>query len=356
MLRIQSLRAEVRRAGLFERCEARSWGKLAFLLSTVGLLLVAHATLPFWWSVALVPLTGFFCAISAMMGHEGSHRGLSDSAWRNDLMFNITFPLFSGVSGRYWHWKHDVQHHAHPNVAEMDPDILLWPMASTAIEHRRSGPIRQWYQRNFQGATFWPLCFMLVWSMRGSAVAFLAREVREKGVTRDWLVDASLMSAHAVAWLVLPTLFFGPWALALYAGVWTIVGIVLSLIFAPAHIGLPVVTDTKDTWRLQFETTRNLILPRWMSFFFIGLDYQLEHHLFPKIPHQRLPEVAKITRAWAAKNGVPYQEITYGAAVMDVTRFMGESWSLDPTDFYDLVEGNEVAPAPVLEEVTQAAS
>ena len=62
-----------------------------------------------------------------------------------------------------------------------------------------------------------------------------------------------------------------------------------------SYIGLPIVGSQHHDWLHQVETTRNLELPRFVSFFFIGLDYQVEHHLFPKIPHQHLPRAAAIT-------------------------------------------------------------
>ena len=355
MLKTKSLREELSAAGMFERCEARTWGKLAFLMSIVAGLMVAHVYLPFWWSALLAPVTAWFCAVAAMIGHEGSHRGLSSTPWRNRLIFNLTFPMLGGVSGMYWHWKHDIQHHAYPNVADVDPDILLWPMASTAVEYRRSGPKRRWFQRNFQGAAFWPLCMLLVWSMRGSALAFLYRHARTKGMNHAWRVDVFFLALHVAGWIVIPTIFFGPWAIALYALIWTMVGGALSMVFAPAHRGMPVVTDTKDIWRLQFETTRNLTMPGWLSYFFIGLNYQIEHHLFPKIPHQKLPQASVITRAWAARNGVPYHEIPYWAGVKDVTRFMRASWSLEPSEIVTVLgpQGDsEAANRPVVSTAT----
>jgi fatty acid desaturase len=341
MLKIKSLKDEVRAAGLFERCEGRSWAKYIFLFSIVCGLLAAHATLPFWWSAALIPVTAFFCSVMASMGHEGSHRALSVSPFRNQLMFHISFPLLGGVSAKYWHWKHDVRHHAYPNVADTDPDILLWPMASTALEYRRSSPGRQWFQRNLQGIMFWPLCFLLVWSMRGSAVAHLYRYSKERGRDRGWWADVGCLCIHVVAWVVIPAIIFGPWAIALYAGIWTFVGGTLAAIFAPAHIGMPIVTDPKDIWRLQFETTRRLTMPKWLSFFFIGLDYQLEHHLFPRIPHQRLPKVAEITRRWAAENGVPYHEISYVGGLEDARSFIAKSWSIEPEDIVTIRASRE---------------
>jgi fatty acid desaturase len=209
-------------------------------------------------------------------------------------------------------------------------------MASTAVEHRRSAPARQWFQKYLQGAMFWPLCMMLVWSMRGSSVAFLYDWARKKGIDRAWLADAGCLVLHVCCWVVVPYMAFGAWGVALYAGIWTLVGGALSAVFAPAHIGLPIVEDPQDIWRLQFETTRNLTMPKWLSFFFIGLDYQIEHHIFPLIPHQSLPEVSKITRDWARRNNVPYQEIGYLSGLADVTRHMNNAWNIEPNTVVQL--------------------
>jgi len=306
-------------------------------MSIVAGLFTAIVAAPLWASVLLIPMAGALCAVAAMIGHEGSHRGLSKTPWRNRLMYNLTFPGIGGVSGLYWHWKHDVQHHAYPNVADVDPDIQLWPMAASAVEYRRSGPRRQWLQRNHQGLFFWPLCGMLLWSMRGSALAFLYRYAREKGMDKAWRTDVAFVTLHYLGWVVIPTMFFGPIAIALYFAVWTVGGLALSLVFAPAHIGMPVITKADDVWRLQFETTRNLVMPRWLSYFFIGLDYQIEHHLFPKLPHQNLPQAAEITKAWAKRNGLPYHEIGYWDGVKDVTRHMARCWSLEPQEMVTVV-------------------
>jgi fatty acid desaturase len=342
MLRIKSLREELKEAGLFERCEVRTWSKFIFFAAIIGGLLCAHAVLPFWWSVALIPVTGWFSACMAMIGHEGSHRALSASPFRNQLLYHIAFPVFGGVSAKYWHWKHDIKHHAYPNVAEIDPDILLWPMASTAEEYRRSSAGRKWFQRNLQGAAFWPLCLLLVWSMRGSGVAFLYRAGRDKGFDKTWWADFGSLCLHAIGWVILPAVFFGPWAIALYAGIWTMVGITLSMVFAPAHIGMPVVTRPKDIVRLQFETTRNLTLPFGLSFFFIGLEHQVEHHLFPKIPHQKLWRAAEITEAWARRNGVQYHRIGYFDGLKDITRFMKDSWRYEPEAIQTALPASEL--------------
>jgi fatty acid desaturase len=111
-----------------------------------------------------------------------------------------------------------------------------------------------------------------------------------------------------------------------------IAGFYLASVFAPAHMSLPIVTDHDDTWRLQFETTRNFVLPKWLSFFFIGLDYQLEHHLFMRAPHQNLAKIAEYTQRWAAERDLPYYVVDYTKGWTDVMRYMEDAWRLEPTD------------------------
>jgi fatty acid desaturase len=127
--------------------------------------------------------------------------------------------------------------------------------------------------------------------------------------------------------VAIPSIVWGPAiGLGVYLAVFALVGVFLALVFAPAHIGLPVVEHQHHDWLHQLETTRNLELPRVISFFFIGLDYQVEHHLFPKIPHANLPRAAEITAAWCKRHGVIYQTMPYLDALADAVRFMKDAW------------------------------
>jgi fatty acid desaturase len=282
---------------------------------------------PLWLAFLLVPAASVCATSAAMLGHEGSHRSFSKNPARNHLLNYITFPLLGGLSALYWRNKHDGGHHGHPNVVGEDPDIGLWPMTSCQENHLKSNALRRWFQRNLQGVMFWPLTLLLPLMMRFMSVKYLTTHVRRHGLSFGWVADVASLVAHYTLWLVVPSLIWGfaP-AILVYGVLWTIVGGLLALIFAPAHMGLPVVVEQNNDWQHHLETTRNLVLPRPLRYFFIGLDYQVEHHLFPKIPHQELPRAAEITKAWCARVGVPHQEITYGAAVVDVTRFMHNAW------------------------------
>jgi fatty acid desaturase len=281
-----------------------------------------------WWMITIAVFTGaIFGTSTAMLGHEGSHRSFSKSPTRNSLLMYLTFPFFCGLSALYWREKHDRLHHGNPNVHGADPDIRPWPFVSCREEHLRCNRVHRWFHRNFQGWAFWPMTPLMAAGMRRISIQYLVAYPRRHGIDRSWVIDVSLMLIHYAMWLLIPSLIWGPLvAFFVYTAIWAVAGVLLVLIFAPAHIGLPVVTDAHHDWIHQLETTRNLELPRAVSWFFIGLDYQVEHHLFPKIPHQHLPRAAAITAAWCHARGLPYKSVPYTFALVDATRFIARAW------------------------------
>ena len=327
---LRELRAELRAAGLFEHCELRSWLKLGVLMGGVAACLAAMAVFGPWAALVAIPAGGVLATSTAMLGHEGSHRSFSSSPTRNNILVYLVFPLFSGLGSLYWRNKHDRLHHGHPNVEGVDPDIKPFPFVSSRGDHEKCGRKERWFQRKLQKWLFWPMSLIMAVGMRRSSVLYLWRYPREHGITRVWCLEAVCMAGHYVLWLVVPSLIWGPLVtIAVYAGIWGLCGVMLALVFAPAHIGLPIVVEPHHDWQHQLETTRNLELPRFVSYFFIGLDYQVEHHLFPKIPHQRLKAAAAISRAWCKRNGVPYQSVPYLHALRDSAVFMADAWSRD---------------------------
>ncbi len=326
-----SLRTELRNAGVFEHREIRSWLKLALLVSlTAGCLFVISR---FGWisALALVPVCAVLCTAAAMMGHEGSHRSTSASPTRNSFMAYLAFPVFSGLSLLYWREKHDRLHHGHPNVENVDPDIRPFPFASTRTTHERCGPKERWFQRNFQKWAFWPMSTLMALGMRRSSLVFLAK--LPKRFNREWWMDVGALVTHYSLWLVVPSLIWGPLiAFLIYSSIWAGVGVFLVLVFLPAHAGLPILAEQNKDWLHQLETTRNLEMPKFISYFFIGLDYQVEHHLFPKIPHQHLPKAAAITSAWCKRHGIPYLTEPYHHALADAARYMANGYEREAAD------------------------
>ena len=330
-----SLRAELRAAGVFDHCEGRTWLKLGAMLFATAACLAATARFGVLAAVVLVPVASVLCTSIAMIGHEGSHRSFSASPLRSALLVYLTFPLFSGLSALYWHHKHDRLHHGHPNVEGMDPDIRPFPFTSSAGDYQACGPKERWFQRHFQKWLFWPMSTLMALGMRRSSLLYLLRYPNKR--ERAWWLEAACMIVHYSAWLVVPSLVWGPLAaFGVYAAVWGLVGMFLALVFAPAHMGLPVLAAQHHDWLHQIETTRDLELPRVISFFFIGLDYQVEHHLFPKIPHQHLPRAAEITAAWCARAKLRYHRVPYLTALASSAEFMADAWQRAASDPIDV--------------------
>lgn len=321
-----SLRAELRIAGVFEYRELRSWLKLGAMVAALAGCLVGIAFTGWAGALLFVPIAGVLATSIAMFGHEGSHRSFSKSPTRNAILCYFAFPLFSGLGALYWRNKHDRLHHGHPNVEGVDPDIRPFPFASSRAEHEKCGPKTRWFQRNFQRWLFWPMSTLMALGMRRSSLLYLLHYENKR--ESAWRIEAACLTVHYVAWIVVPCLIWGPLVgFAVYASIWGLVGIFLALIFAPAHMGLPVVAEQNNDWIHQLETTRNLELPRVISFFFIGLDYQVEHHVFPKIPHANLPRAAEITAAWCKRHGVVYLTTPYLDALADAVQFMSGAWA-----------------------------
>jgi fatty acid desaturase len=265
-----------------------------------------------------------------MIGHEGGHRSFSATPGCNELLLHVAFPLIGGLSASYWKDKHNAKHHGQPNIDGVDDDLEIWPMAGSRRQHEASSRLLRWLQRHHQGWLFWPLSSFLSHSMRYSSISFLVRRARAGRLDRAFWIDAACLALHYAAWLVVPSLAFGLWTtLGFYALLWGIVSVYLTAIFASAHLGLPIYRSHPEPWRLQLEATRNLRVPPWIRFFLIGLDHQVEHHLFTRMPHQNLPVAAPLVRAWAEERGLPYQEVGFFRGLVEVTRFARNAWRFD---------------------------
>ena len=338
---LRALRAELAAAGVFEHRAARGWAKLSLLFLSLAAALGMVVLLPGWCALWLVPLAAVPAVAAAMIGHEAGHGSFAATRRHNEIVLHLVFPLFGGLGAQHWKHKHNHLHHGHPNVVGRDPDIRVWPLALSRAEHAASSRPRRWLQRRLQAHLFWPLTLLLAFSMRTQSWRHLVRVARAGRFGRAHAVDAACLLGHYALWLAVPSLWFGlgP-VLLVYGGLWAAGGLLLGLIFAPAHLGMPVLDpDRRGGWQEQLETTRDLAMPRWLSWFFVGLDHQVEHHLFPRIPHQNLPRARLIVERWCRRVGAPYHRMGYGAAVAGVTRHLAGSWRIAP----DRPPGSELA-------------
>ncbi|RJU82777.1 MAG: acyl-CoA desaturase [Candidatus Poseidoniales archaeon] len=326
------LRKKLKEANLLEKPTLKSWLKAMSLLAIVCALYSAHIYLPLKFGLLLIPITALFSTTLAMTGHEGVHSSACQSKVGNTSLSAIIFPLFAGFSMEYWREKHNIKHHAHPNVVNVDPDIHSWPFTFSQEEYRTSGPIRRFFQRHLQGWTFWPISLLVGHLMRFDGLKYIAtkpfKAKKKKRITKIWLLDTSLILAHFTIWLVLPILFGLSWQVTFgfYVLLWSLVGTFLTAIFIVGHSGRPIITEYDQNWRLQIETARRIKLGRIGSFFFVGLDYQIEHHLLPAMSHFNLPKAAPLVKEYAEERGWQYQELGFFKALWQSTVALHTAW------------------------------
>ncbi len=269
-----------------------------------------------WWQSALacISLGLAMAGIGFSVQHDGGHTAYSKSKWVNQAMA-FTLDLLGG-SSYIWHWKHNVAHHANPNITGLDSDIDLRPLARMSPEQERRVGHR------FQHLYIWGLYSFLAvkWHFYDDYLNLLKGRVGNqcfpfpKGWTLTKLVAGKLLF---YTWaFVIPAFFLPVWEVVLCYVVWSVtLSLTLAVTFQLAHCvegtqfpKLDLGTDAKMEWSVhQVVTSANFGLGNPLITWYVGgLNYQIEHHLFPRTCSYRLPEIAPIVQRLCAEQGIPY--------------------------------------------------
>lgn len=273
------------------------------LASAIAFLVAFHAL---WGVVVGALLLGVVSVQVAFLSHDAGHRQGFVRRWQNALVGVILTDLLLGASFGWWVRKHN-QHHAHPNHADMDPDIELPLIAFTpeqAVEKRGVSRLVAKHQVWFA----LPLLTLVAYGQRYGSVVYV---VRERSAYRRWEVAALVL--NAVLFIGLPLLLLGPWsALLLIVIQQATTGLYLGLVFAPNHKGMTIIDDDVplDPLRAQVLTARNVRGFPLTDWCYGGLNYQIEHHLFPALSRNRLPAAQRIVVAFCRERNIPYHETT----------------------------------------------
>ncbi|GGQ56469.1 fatty acid desaturase family protein [Couchioplanes azureus] len=297
------LSRRVGRAGLLDRKP----GHYAVRLSVVGLMLIGGWTAfllvgSSWWTLAVAAFLAVTFAQVALVAHDLAHRQVFRTAGPSARAGRIAGNLAIGMSYGYWMDKH-TRHHANPNHDDLDPDVapavLVWSAEAAAA---RRGRFDRWLTRH-QAWLFFPLLTLLGLSLRKDSI----RALRTGSVKRRAL-EAGLLGAHVAGYLGALALVLSPLqALAFFAVHQGLFGVYLGMTFAPNHKGMPHPTGDEDFLRKQVLTSRNVRGGRLTDLALGGLNYQIEHHLFPAMPTPNLRRAQPLVQAYCAEIGVPYE-------------------------------------------------
>jgi fatty acid desaturase len=310
------LTAEIRALGLLR---ARPWSYAGhFALVLGGLVLVVAAMVVWrdsWWLLLLAPVLGVVATQIGFLGHDVGHLQVTRNATRMRLLGIMDGNLLGGMSFGWWVAKHNA-HHAHPNDLETDPDVRAGVLVFDAGQAGGRRGLAGWTTRH-QAALFFPM-------LLGEAVNLHVASARElvTGGLRHRVPEAVSTIAHYVLYVGLLTLTLTwPQALLFVAVHKGVQGLYLGCSFAPNHKGMPILDadQAADPLLRQVLTSRNIRGGPFTDAALGGLNYQIEHHLFPSMPRANLRHAQPVVRRFCAERGIPYLECSafasYAAAV-----------------------------------------
>ncbi|MFM7193862.1 MAG: fatty acid desaturase family protein [Bacteroidota bacterium] len=282
------------------------------------------------WFLACVIMGLGMAGIGLSIMHDANHGAYSSKPWINDFL-GLTLNL---VGGHAFNWKvqHNVLHHTFTNVHDVDEDISprgvlrMAPGSDWNPMHR----FQHWYAWFFYGL------MTLVWISFKDFQRLIKYEregmiARQKSVAlKEWILMLGTKVIYIWYIAVLPmqmaNLGFWTW-LGGFLVMHYLSGFILAIIFQPAHVVDGTVYPEPDdngnlenNWAIhQMRTTTNFANKnRILSWYVGGLNYQVEHHLFPQICHIHYKDIAPIVEATAKEFGVPYKsKETFFGAVAD---------------------------------------
>jgi linoleoyl-CoA desaturase len=272
-----------------------------------------------WWqALPLAVLLGLAAAgIGFNIQHDGGHQAYSNRRWINKLMA-MTLDVIGG-SSYVWNCKHAIIHHTYVNITDHDADINLGIFG-------RLTPHQKWLRfHRWQHVYLWPLYGLLAikWHLLSDVRNVVTGRIggRRFPRPRGWQLAGFLVGKVMFLALAfgLPSLFHPVWVvLSYYVVAALVVGMTLSVVFQLAHcveqaefpMPRPDTGRIENAWAIhQAETTVDFARRSWVVGWLLGgLNFQIEHHLFPRICHVNYPAMSKLVEETCREFGVRYTE------------------------------------------------
>jgi len=275
-----------------------------------------------WDALAVAPLVGMLCTQLGFIGHDAGHNQVFGARRRNRVLGLVAGNALIGLSFGWWVPKHNA-HHAHPNELGRDPDIGDGAAyTSPDAPGNERGPVASWMAR-WQAQLFFPL--MLLRST-GMHVLGISRLLRRRD--RAAAVEAALIVLHAALYLTVVLWVLSPLkAVAFVAIQQGVFSLYLGISFAPNHKGMPIIESATAAGfaRRQVITARNIRGGWFTTFMLGGLNYQIEHHLFPSMPRPNLRLVQGLVRDFCVATDLGYREESFVESFRQILHHLNEA-------------------------------
>ena len=325
----------VRDAGLLRRTRTFYYVTFGVLMLALGGAVTGFVLLgDSWFQLLIAAALGLIFTQFAFLAHEAAHRQVFESGKANELAGRILADLFVGISYSWWMNKHS-RHHGNPNTVGKDPDIepdfiIFQEKDSVGLTGITARLTRR------QAWLFFPA--LLLEGINLHRHAFMTVFSPGK-VDRRWL-EITLLTLRVGGYLAAVFLVLPLGMAFAFVGVQVAVfGLYMGSSFAPNHIGMPILpADSRvDFLRRQVLTSRNVTGGWFMNHFMGGLNFQVEHHLFPSMPRPHLRKANEIVKEYCAARDIEYTENNY---------FMAQGIVLEYLNRVGLVAGSKSWACP----------
>ncbi len=301
-------------------------------LGTAYVLLLFSASSLILAIISAVAVAQGFVLVGFNVMHDGAHGSYSKNKRLNWLM-GFTLDLIGG-SNMFWRHKHNILHHTYTNINELDDDIQVFGLMRFSPEQ----PWRPWHRWQHWYAFPAYSLMTLLWVTSGDFQKFFTRRIGDYQLPKPRVGEAFLFFLTKIFYfgymLVLP-MFFHPvlHVLALFLIVHMVLGLTMATVFQLAHVVEdnafpkpdPVTGEVDNEWAIhEVETTANFSPnSKMMAWYCGGLNFQIEHHLFPRICHIHYPAISKIVEETCREFQVKYVSYpTLRQALAAHTRFL----------------------------------
>jgi fatty acid desaturase len=313
------LSRQIKEAGLLERRRGYYAWKIA---ATAAALAAGWAVFVMvgnsWWQLTVAAFLAVVFTQIGFLGHDAGHRQISGSRRASYVLGVVLGNLGIGLSYGWWVDKHN-RHHAHPNQEGADPDIAVGALAFTAAQARASRGVARLAFR-YQAYLFFPLLLGEAVSLHIASAQALARRT---GRHRSW--ERALFTVHGAGYLTAVFLVLSPVKAVVFILVQQgLFGLYLGCSFAPNHKGMPILgpADQRDFLRRQVLTSRN-VRGGWLTDLALGgLNYQIEHHLFPSMPRPNLRHAQTLIEAFCQQQSLPYCQASLAGSYAQALRHL----------------------------------
>ncbi len=290
----------------------------AIILLTLAVALysvIMWGNMPAWATLIACSAMGFtFASIGFNVMHDANHGSFSTNATLNYAM-GLTLNVLGG-NAYIWKQKHNIIHHTYTNVDGVDDDIAKSPLM-------RQAPTQVWkpahkFQHFYVVAIY--MITSLAWVFIMDFQKYFSHKIyRTDRWEMDWKEESIFWGGkvlYAFAYIALPIYLFGalPWLVG-FLVMHVSLGFTLAIVFQLAHVVENIHFEEayddaiiEDEWaKHQVKTTANFApKSKIINWYVGGLNYQIEHHLFPKVSHVHYPAISGIIQKYCKKHDVPY--------------------------------------------------